>query len=404
MLPIVGLTVGFISTLIGLTTSAMYDGHSMLRVTPQTKRQEDHLRDLGKHQGVSFIGGDPLVGDHSHVIASPQVLDFVLESLKKFETEHLLTNPDVGRSGLERMEGYISWDAYYDLDSINQYLTVQSVGHPDLVTLTTIGKSFEGRDLFLLKINNGSTTKPIIWIDSNIHAREWISSAVGLYLIDQLLNSPDIEIQAYLDDFNFHILPMANPDGFVFSHLTDRFWRKTRSNTSATAINGCRGVDRNRNFDAYWLENDGGSKDPCDLYFAGDAVFTELECIAIAQYLDSIRANLIAYISLHSWGQNVLIPTGRDSTQIPEYNEYIRIANLAAAAHQIPHSMIYTTGNPAPGTSMDWAYLNFPSAKIHLTYEFRDKGQYTVLLPADQILPQCEEFMAGIKVIFDELK
>ncbi|OXA39078.1 zinc carboxypeptidase A 1 [Folsomia candida] len=220
MLPIVGRTVGFISTLIGLTTSAMYDGHSMLRVTPQTKRQEDHLRDLGKHQGVSFIGGDPLVGDHSHVIASPQVLDFVLESLKKFETEHLLTNPDVGRSGLERMEGYISWDAYYDLDSINQYLTVQSVGHPDLVTLTTIGKSFEGRDLFLLKINNGSTTKPIIWIDSNIHAREWISSAVGLYLIDQLLNSPDIEIQAYLDDFNFHILPMANPDGFVFSHLT----------------------------------------------------------------------------------------------------------------------------------------------------------------------------------------
>ncbi|OXA36531.1 Zinc carboxypeptidase A 1 [Folsomia candida] len=133
----------------------MYDGHSMLRVTPQTKRQEDHLRDLGKHQGVSFIGGDPLVGDHSHVIASPQVLDFVLESLKKFETEHLLTNPDVGRSGLEEWR-YISWDAYYDLDSINQYLTVQSVGHPDLVTLTTIGKSFEGRDLFLLKINNGA--------------------------------------------------------------------------------------------------------------------------------------------------------------------------------------------------------------------------------------------------------
>lgn len=74
----------------------------------------------------------------------------------------------------------------------------------------------------------------------------------------------------------------------------------------------------------HFSENDGGSKDPCDLYFAGDAVFTELECIAIAQYLDSIRANLIAYISLHSWGQNVLIPTGRDSTQIPEYNEYVR--------------------------------------------------------------------------------
>ncbi len=45
-----------------------------------------------------------------------------------------------------------------------------------------------------------------------------ITSAVCTYIIDQLLNGADPDIRAYVDAFDFYIVPIANPDGFAFTH------------------------------------------------------------------------------------------------------------------------------------------------------------------------------------------
>ena len=50
-----------------------------------------------------------------------------------------------------------------------------------------------------------------------IHAREWIAHAMATYMIDWLVNGDGNDI---LDKLNFHILPMANPDGYEYSHDT----------------------------------------------------------------------------------------------------------------------------------------------------------------------------------------
>lgn len=49
----------------------------------------------------------------------------------------------------------------------------------------------------------------------------------------------------YLNNIDIYVLPVANPDGYEYTWTTDRSWRKTRSGP----INGCYGVDPNRNFD-----------------------------------------------------------------------------------------------------------------------------------------------------------
>ena len=54
--------------------------------------------------------------------------------------------------------------------------------------------------------------KPILWIDGGIHAREWISPAAVLYVMEQLL----VNGRSYnhiLDNYNVYILPSVNPDG-----------------------------------------------------------------------------------------------------------------------------------------------------------------------------------------------
>lgn len=46
-----------------------------------------------------------------------------------------------------------------------------------------------------------------------IHAREWISPAVGTYLINELLNSEDPELVKITEDFDVYVIPVLNPDG-----------------------------------------------------------------------------------------------------------------------------------------------------------------------------------------------
>ena len=54
------------------------------------------------------------------------------------------------------------------------------------MTSKVIGMTNEGRNIKVVKINSNNTKLPIIFIDAGIHAREWISPASTLFLIEKL--------------------------------------------------------------------------------------------------------------------------------------------------------------------------------------------------------------------------
>ena len=69
---------------------------------------------------------------------------------------------------------------------------------------------------------------------------------VCLQLIDDY--GTDADVTAMLDSYDFYILAMLNPDGYIHSHVEDRLWRKSRRpNTDVGSP--CVGTDVNRNFD-----------------------------------------------------------------------------------------------------------------------------------------------------------
>lgn len=62
-----------------------------------------------------------------------------------------------------------------------------ALNFPSRVQVQPIGTTHEGRQIPLIKIGTGQPgIKPAIWIDGGIHAREWISPAVVLYMIEQV--------------------------------------------------------------------------------------------------------------------------------------------------------------------------------------------------------------------------
>lgn len=63
---------------------------------------------------------------------------------------------------------------------------------------------------------------------SGMHAREWISPAVAMFIIKQLVERYET-FKPVVDKVDWYILPMVNPDGYEYTHTSDRLWRKSRS-------------------------------------------------------------------------------------------------------------------------------------------------------------------------------
>ena len=106
---------------------------------------------------------------------------------------------------------------YYGIITIQNYLNCLANEHPDKVKLIEIGKSVEGRTLRVVKISSppkNNQTKPAVWIDGGIHAREWISPASVLYLVHQLVEKQsNPENKKAVESFDIFIQPSINPDG-----------------------------------------------------------------------------------------------------------------------------------------------------------------------------------------------
>jgi len=114
---------------------------------------------------------------------------------------------------------HIEFDRYYRYDELTRLLLAYEAEYPELVTLESLGKSYEGRDIWLLTVTNFATgqgvDKPAVWVDGNIHASETSASTACLYLLETLVTqyALDENITRCLDSRAFYICPRVNPDG-----------------------------------------------------------------------------------------------------------------------------------------------------------------------------------------------
>jgi len=95
------------------------------------------------------------------------------------------------------------------------YLDQVVADFPSIASIIDIGESFEGRPLRVLKLSNGPG-KSGLFMESVIHAREWIGPPTILYAINELTENL-ANNQAILDANDFFFLPVANPDGYSFT-------------------------------------------------------------------------------------------------------------------------------------------------------------------------------------------
>jgi len=159
----------------------------------------------------------------------------------------------------------IAWNQYYDSEGLAAILRKLNQAFPHLTKLHSIGKSYQGRELWCLEVTSekGSEAarKPAMYIDGNIHGNEVQGGEVvaytAWYLCHQYGRVP--AITELLDRSVFYLIPTINPDG-------RDFWFHSANNAS-TSRSGQVPVDNDRDGTA---DEDG--YDDLD----GDGVITQM--------------------------------------------------------------------------------------------------------------------------------
>ena len=124
--------------------------------------------------------------------------------------------------------------------------------HPTLAEFIDVGDSWEktqglgGYDIKVLKLTNSAITgsKPILFINSAIHAREYTTAPLTLEFARWLVNGygQDADATWLLDHHEIHLMLQANPDGRKQAE-TGLLWRKNTNQNYCGSTSNNRGAD-----------------------------------------------------------------------------------------------------------------------------------------------------------------
>jgi len=112
----------------------------------------------------------------------------------------------------------IDWSDYVDYEEMSNYLEEWTSSHSDIATLSTIGQSYEGRELWLVTVTNSETgahdEKPGLYVQGGIDSDEVTATQSAMYLLQNVLNAygSDETITKLVDNRTLYILPNLIPD------------------------------------------------------------------------------------------------------------------------------------------------------------------------------------------------
>jgi carboxypeptidase T len=252
---------------------------------------------------------------------------------------------------------------YAQMTSLLQNLTAT---YPNIMSLSSIGKTYEGRELWMVKISDNVSqqeTEPEVLFMGTHHGNEKPGYEVCLYFIQYLVehyqNTSTPEVRDIINTTQIYVLPMVNPDGVEAD--TRKNAEPNHGFFGFNPLVTSQGVDLNRNYGYRWYflflfpKLLGGSTsyfDSSEVYH-GPRPFSENETQAIRQFIDT--HNIMISISYHTYGQLVLYPWGYTILPPKDKSLFVSIGeNITAIDNYTLEQSISLY--PTVGDACDWMY------------------------------------------------
>lgn len=321
------------------------------------------------------------------------------------------------------------WENYHSYNSTNS-LTLElfnlSTQYPDIMKVVSIGKSWEGRDIWAVKISRDvdkeDPDKPEILFDSNHHAREWLTIELAMFIIHKFVDeySTNSTISELVNSTQIWVIPTMNPDGRVYdgnpSDGTDptsnNMWRKNKrdNNGNGQFDENYDGVDINRNYPFAW--GSGSSSNPSAEDYRGPFPASEPEVQAYINFVK--KHHFIVGVSYHTYGQYILYPWGYTSANTPDEQYFNATAyklkslfkNTAGSTRSWiigqPPDVLYAVG----GSTLDYMYGVHRTLMFspELYPSFYDPIQDPFHPPVNKIYPACYDQIESVVYLVDSAK
>lgn len=219
----------------------------------------------------------------------------------------------------------VGFEGYHTYAEVAADSAAVAAAHPDIVSRFSIGKSYQGRDLWAVKISDNVAVdeyEPEVLYDGGHHSDEHMGVEMTLRIMHWLADGYGVDprITSIVDTREIWIIFSVNPDGAAYDIAGGRFhfWRKNRQpNAGTTAV----GTDLNRNYGYNWGMEGNTSTNPAAITYRGPYAFSAPETRAVRDFLASRvvggRQQIRAAITFHEYGRLVMWPYGYTYADIP---------------------------------------------------------------------------------------
>lgn len=262
----------------------------------------------------------------------------------------------------------VGYGAYHTYAGLCRAVAAAAAAHPDIARLTSIGTSWQGRQIFAMEISAhlaDGTHPPGVLFDGGTHGLEHLSVEMPLAIMGWLLDGygKDASVTRLVQTRAIFLVFDVNPDGAAFDIAGGRFheWRKNRQPNADGTI----GTDLNRNYDDHWGCCGLVSANPGSSYYRGAAPFSAPETQAMRDFVQSQvfggHQEIRAAIAFHTSGRLILWPYGYTRTAIPSDMPTADHGVLVALARHMAELNGYTAEQATnlyvdSGTARDWYF------------------------------------------------
>ncbi|UCH88476.1 MAG: carboxypeptidase regulatory-like domain-containing protein, partial [Thermoplasmata archaeon] len=289
-------------------------------------------------------------------------------------------------------------NGYHNFSETIHILTQLEKTYPNIVKMYDLSQRYSyfngtpkttvyGNRLYAIKISDNPSLEesgePAVLYVGTHHAREWITTETCIYIAKYLAQNynTNTTVKKMVDSNEIWVLPVHNPDGFIYSHSRDDInrssgsggWRKNRQETNGMPgfqNNGGSlgdGVDLNRNYGYQWgCDNVGSSGDPNYTTYRGKSAFSEVETQIMRDF--ALDRQFKTAISFHSHGQIIIFPWAYADLDTDHHPLFIEMAKEMSiyngyAYGNAKSGIIYNCN----GEFTDWMYNSIGT--LAFTYE-----------------------------------
>lgn len=212
------------------------------------------------------------------------------------------------------------------------------------------GGTHEGRKMLAVRVGKiskgGGPAVPQLVVYAGQHAREWIGPEMMMRLYRYFANSyrdGTNGVRALLANAAIVFVPVANPDGYDYSHAApgNRLWRVNRE-----PCDGGIGTDPNRNFETTWGQPGAGAAciDSNNSSYRGDDAGSAGETEPLLKLLanDGLPGHYRTRFSfnVHAYGNLLLLPEGIGAA--PDFKFCTTNGNCTSPDHGIIQDLVGT--------------------------------------------------------------